>query len=119
MHATHWRGFWSVPGPQEEADGHLPEEGEGAIQWCLRENPAWADNDINRNNSTVQKSWTVIQPHQFAEDFSLAVIGHSGWDKDLEAETDYALTISFEVIGEEIPLYQLIAEAQIETEQEI
>ena len=104
---------------QEEADGHLPEEGEGAIQWCLRENPAWADNDINRNNSTVQKSWTVIQPHQFAEDFSLAVIGHSGWDKDLEAETDYALTISFEVIGEEIPLYQLIAEAQIETEQEI
>jgi len=60
-----------------------------------------------------------IQPHQFAEDFSIAVIGHSGWDKDLEAETSYALAISFEAIGEEIPIYKLIAEAQVEAEQEL
>lgn len=99
-------------------DGVLPEEGAGAIQWCLRENPAWGGNDINRNNSTVQKSWAIIKPHQFADNFSIAVVGHSGWDKDLEAETDYALAISFEAIGAEVPLYKLISEAQVEIEQE-
>jgi len=96
----------------------LPEEGAGAIKWCLRENPAWGGNDINRNNSTVQKSWAIIKPHQFADNFSIAVVGHSGWDKDLEAETDYALAISFEAIGAEVPLYKLISEAQVEIEQE-
>ena len=95
------------------------EEGANAIQWCLRENPAFTENGINRNNSTVQKSWAIIYPHQFSEDFSIAVIGHSGWDKDLEAENDYALAISFEIFGAQLPLYNLISEAQIESEQEI
>lgn len=103
---------------QDDEDGLLPEEGVGAIKWCLRENPAWGGNDINRNNSTVQKSWAIIKPHQFANNFSIAVVGHSGWDKDLEAETDYALAISFEAIGAEVPLYKLISEAQVEIEQE-
>lgn len=105
---------------EDAAEGaELIEEGESAIKWCLRENPKWSDNDINRNNSTVQKSWAIIEPHQFAENFSIAAIGHSGWDKDLEAETDYALAISFEIIGEAMELYQLISEAQVESEQEI
>ena len=45
-------------------------------------------NKINRNNSTVQKSWTIIEPQQFAEEFSIAIVGHSGWDKNLENEIE-------------------------------
>jgi len=94
------------------------EEGLDSIKWCLRENPAWTNNGINRNNSTAQKSWTLIEPHQFAEEFSLAVIGHAGWDKNLENEISYALCVSFEALGAEINIYNLIAEAQIEIEPE-
>jgi len=107
-----------------EQDGEFEEADEdgGAIKWCLRENPAWARNGINRNNSTVQKSWAIIKPHQFAENFNIAIIGHASWDKNLENEIPYALCISFEMLGAEIPIYNIMAEAQIqaiEQEQEI
>lgn len=98
---------------QEEPQDDL-EEGEHAIRWVLRENSKFNRNvGVNRNNSTVQKSWALIQPHQLTTDFSLAIIGHSGWDKNLENKIPYALTISFEAVGTELPVYQLFAEAQI------
>lgn len=97
------------------------EEGADSIKWIIRENPAWTSNGINRNNSTVQKSWAIIEPHQFAEEFSVAIIGHSGWDKNLENEIQYALCVSFEVLDVQMNIYNLLAQAQIqiEAEQEI
>jgi subtilisin family serine protease len=88
------------------------------IKWVIRENSAWAANGINRNNSTVQKSWVIIEPRQFAEEFSLAIIGHSGWDKNLENETDYSLCVSFEVLDAELNIYELLSEGQVEVEQQ-
>jgi len=95
------------------------EEGLNAIKWCIRENPAWSNNGINRNNSTVQKSWAIIDPHQFAHEFSIAVIGHVGWDKNLENQIPYALCVSFEAIGSEINIYNILAEAQVEIENNL
>lgn len=89
-----------------------------AIKWCIRENSAWGSAKINRNNSTVQKSWTIIEPHQFANDFSIAIVGHVGWEKDLSKKNPYALCVSFEIMDSEMQIYDLIAEAQIETEIE-
>ena len=63
------------------------EEVADSIKWIIRENPAYTNNGINRNNSTVQKSWAIIEPQQFAEEFSIAIVGHFGWDKNLESET--------------------------------
>lgn len=93
------------------------EEGLDAIKWCIRENPAWTNNGINRNNSTVQKSWAIIDPHQFADQFSLAVIGHVGWDKNLSNKVPYALCVSFEALDTEMNIYQILSEAQVEIEQ--
>lgn len=95
------------------------ETGEKAIKWVVRENPNWTDIKINRNNSSVQKSWAVIEPHQFTEDFSIAVVGHAGWDRNLENEIPYALCVSFEVVGADVPIYNLIAEAQTQVEHQI
>lgn len=97
------------------------EEGLNSIKWCIRENPAYTNNEINRNNSTVQKSWAIIEPHQFAEEFSIAVIGHAGWDKNPENDVPYAICVSFEALGSELNVYNLLAEAQIEIpiEQEV
>lgn len=95
-----------------EQDGEM-EAGDNAIKWVIRENPKWSDVKINRNNSSVQKSWAIIEPHQFGDDFSIAIIGHAGWDKNLENKIPYALTVSFESIGAEIPVYELMSKAQI------
>ncbi len=91
---------------------------QNTIQWVVRENPKWGVG-INRNNSTVQKSWAIIEPHQFAEEFSLAIIGHLGWDKNLENETSYALCVSFESLDSEMNIYELLAQAQVQVEQEV
>lgn len=91
-----------------------PEAGDKAIQWVIRENPKWSSNvKINRNNSTVQKSWVIIDPYQFGEDFSLAIIGHVGWDKNQQNTVPYALTVSFEALGTELPIYELMSRAQV------
>lgn len=95
------------------------EESADSIKWIIRENPAYTNNGINRNNSTVQKSWAIIEPHQFAEEFSIAIIGHFGWDKNLENETPYALCVSFEVMDAEMNIYELLAQAQVEIEPEL
>ncbi|MEX0966405.1 MAG: S8 family peptidase [Bacteroidia bacterium] len=94
------------------------EEGADSIKWIIRENPAYTNNGINRNNSTVQKSWAMIEPQQFAEEFSIAIIGHFGWDRNLESETKYALCVSFEVMDVEMNIYELLAQAQVEIEPE-
>lgn len=94
------------------------DEGVNSIKWIIRENPAWTNNGINRNNSTAQKSWTLIEPQQFAEEFSIAVIGHFGWDKNLENETNYALCVSFELLDTQMNIYNIMAEAQVEIEPE-
>ncbi|MFZ1424811.1 MAG: S8 family peptidase [Saprospiraceae bacterium] len=94
------------------------EEGADSIKWIIRENPAYTNNGINRNNSTVQKSWTVLEPQQLAEEFSIAIVGHFGWDKNLENEIPYALCVSFEVLDAQMNIYELLAQAQIEIEPE-
>ena len=94
------------------------DEGGNVIQWIIRENPKWGVRGISRNNSTVQKSWAIIEPHQFAEEFSIAIVGHFGWDKNLESETPYALCVSFEVMDAEMNIYELLAQAQVEIEPE-
>ena len=66
----------------------------------------------------MQKSWVIVEPHQFAEEFSLAVIGHSGWDKNLDNQTPYALCVSFEALDKEMNIYNILGEAQVEIEQE-
>jgi len=103
----------------ENAEIEGIDETASAIKWVIRENPRYnLNNGINRNNSTVQKSWAIIEPHQFAEEFSLAIIGHSGWDKNLENEIDYSLCVSFEVLDAKLNIYELLAEGRVEVEQQ-
>jgi len=94
------------------------DESVDSIKWIIRENPAWTNNGVNRNNSTVQKSWTILEPRQFAEEFSIAVIGHFGWDKSFESATKYALCVSFEILDAQMNIYDIMAQAQIEIEPE-
>ncbi|MFN8417250.1 MAG: S8 family peptidase [Cytophagaceae bacterium] len=95
------------------------EEGDNPMQWRIRENVQWGVKGVSRNYNTAQKDWAIIEPHQFAENFNIAVIGHAGWDKNLTHTIPYALCVSFELIGGDINIYELISQAQIEIESEI
>jgi subtilisin family serine protease len=101
-----------------EFDDDEIDEATNAIQWVVRENPMWGVKGMSRNNSTVQKSWAVIEPQQFAEEFSIAIVGHFGWDKNIENEIPYALCVSFEIMDSQINIYKILGEAQVEIEPE-
>ncbi len=91
-------------------------DSDGVIQWKIRERSDWGEvKDINRNNSSVQKDWVILKSYQLPEEIGFAVKGHKGWDLN-KNPTPYALTVSIEVLGEDIPIYESI---RIENEIEI
>lgn len=86
------------------------EDGEGVIPWNLREKDNWGSIiGIKRSNSTVQKDWVELNSYQLPVDFCIAVVGHNGWDKDPDAFAKYALVVTFEVVGQEVEIYEQIS----------
>jgi hypothetical protein len=64
----------------------------------------------------LQKDWAILKSFQLPEELSFAVLAHKGWDKNKES-IPYALTVSIEILGADIPIYESIRvenEAQIE-----
>ncbi len=59
-----------------------------------------------RGNGTVQKDWAILKLHQLPEAFCIAVRGHKGWSHDPGAIARYALAVSFEVLGQEVEIYE-------------
>jgi hypothetical protein len=85
------------------------------LNWKIRSRSDGAVHDINRSNSTLQKDWTIIKSYELPEEISFAVRGHKGWNKN-KMEVPYALTVSIEILGTDIPIYESI---RIENEIEI
>lgn len=86
------------------------------FNWKIKNRPHFGNvEDINRNNSTLQKDWAVIKSYELPKEISLAVRAHKGWDKNKE-EVPYALAVSIEVLNANIPIYEQI---RIENEIEI
>ncbi|HZK96294.1 MAG TPA: S8 family peptidase [Prolixibacteraceae bacterium] len=71
--------------------------------------------DINRNDSTIQKDWTIFKSYQLPKEIGFAIRAHKGWDRNNE-EVPFALTVSIEVLNANVPIYELI---RIENEIEI
>jgi hypothetical protein len=54
-------------------------------------------------------------------------MGHQGWSHDPDSTARYALVVTFEILGQEIPIYErlrtavieLQSQLQVETEAEI
>jgi hypothetical protein len=98
------------------------------IPWMLHENPNWGTiRGVKRNSGTVQKDWAVVKSNTLPESFCIAVVGHQGWSKDPASSARYAIAVSFEVLGREIPIYEqlrvavedLQAEIEAEVEAEV
>jgi len=98
------------------------EKGEGLFKWMLgKQNNHGIIKDVSRSAGTIQKDWTIVNSFELTEAFSIAVVGHEGWNNDPEASVPYSLVVSFEAIQADIEIYAPVAEAQvpIEVEQQV
>lgn len=77
------------------------------IQWKIRERIDWGVENISRNSSTLQKDWAVLKSYELREELHFAVRAHKGWDANKEP-VPYALTVSIEILGKNIPIYNEI-----------
>ncbi|WP_293914874.1 MULTISPECIES: S8 family peptidase [unclassified Sphingobacterium] len=89
------------------------------ISWTIDEHPNWGQvKEIKRQANANQKDWATLKSYNLPTELSFAVVGHKGWEKDLEEKVPFAFVVSFEVLNGEIPLYDLMARVNIEVEQE-
>jgi len=96
------------------------------LPWMLDSNPKWGTiREVKRNAGTVQKDWAIVKSNALPEDFCISVVGHKGWSHDPDTTARYALTVSFEVGGKEIAIYDPLRvaveglQAEIEAEVEV
>ncbi|MEH1905446.1 MAG: hypothetical protein V7L04_29725 [Nostoc sp.] len=93
------------------------EKGESIFKWMLgKQNHHGIIKGVSRSAGTLQKDWAVVDSFELTDAFSIAVVGHEGWNNDPEASVPYSLVVSFEAIQVDIPIYMSIVEAQVETE---
>ncbi len=98
----------------------------GGFGWTIESRTTWGTlRGIRRNIGTVQKDWAYLNSNSLPEDFCIAVRGHAGWSKAAESRGRYALTVTFQSVGQELALYEPIEVAveelrlQVEAELEV
>jgi hypothetical protein len=74
---------------------------------------------VKRSSRTVQKDWATVKSNKLPNDFGIAVVGHAGWSHDPDSSAKYALAVSFEIVGREIPIYEEIRVAIDELQAEL
>lgn len=77
------------------------------IKWKIKERIDGGVQDISRNASTLQKDWAILKSYELPEQLHFAVRAHKGWDINKEP-VPYALTVSIEILGKNIPIYNEI-----------
>lgn len=75
--------------------------------------------DVRRSIGTVQKDWAYIRSNALPEDFCIAVRGHKGWSKDPDNTACYTLAVTFEIVGQEIAIYEPLRVAVQELQAEL
>ncbi|MCY9666697.1 S8 family peptidase [Paenibacillus alginolyticus] len=97
------------------------EEGSSKIKWSIgKQGNHGIVKGFHRNSGTVQKDWAIVKSYDLGEKFCLAVIGHLGWNKDINSSVPYALAVSFEDLDQTVEIYtQMALENQLEVEEEL
>ena len=66
-----------------------------------------------------------MKSNTLPSDFCIAVVGHQGWSRDPDSTANYTLAVTFEILGQEIAIYDPLRtavelqelEAEAETEE--
>lgn len=90
------------------------------LPWTLHENPKWGViRDHKRNSGTVQKDWAIVRSNALPDHFCIAVVGHQGWSHDPDTTARYALAVTFEIVEQEISIYDPLRTAVLELKTQI
>jgi len=101
-------------------DNDTEEKGDSSFGWTLGSGPGHGIiKNAKRNSGTVQKDWAFKKSSQLPESFCISVVGHEGWSHDPDSTAIYALAVSFEIVGQEIPIYEPLRVAVQELKAEI
>jgi hypothetical protein len=104
---------------REEENDAEPLPG-SVLPWTLHEksDAGWI-RDTKRNSGTVQKDWAVVKSNTLPDHFCIAVVGHQGWSHDPDSAARYALAVTFEILGQEIAIYEPLRTAVIELQAQV
>ena len=95
-------------------------EGSGALGWTIESRSNWGQlPEVRRNVGTVQKDWAFVKSNALPDDLCIAVRGHQGWSRDPDAVARYTLVVTFEIVGQEIPIYLPLRTAVLELQSEV
>ena len=67
----------------------------------------------------MQKDWAFVKSNALPDDLCIAVRGHQGWSRDPDAVARYTLVVTFEIVGQEIPIYLPLRTAVLELQSEV
>jgi subtilase family protein len=103
---------------EEENDGEpLPGS---VLPWTLHESSNWGFiRNTKRSSGTVQKDWAVVKSNALPDNFCIAVVGHPGWSHDPDSAARYVLAVTFDILGQEIAIYEPLRTAIIELQTEV
>jgi hypothetical protein len=102
---------------KEPLEDDNPQPGE-ALPWVLQDRPHHGlIRGTKRNNGTVQKDWAVVKSNALPKDFCIAVRGHEGWSRDPDSTASYSLAVTFEILGQEIAIYDALRTSVIELQE--
>lgn len=90
------------------------------LPWTVQEksDAGWI-RETKRNSGTVQKDWAAVKSSTLPDHFCVAVVGHPGWSHDPDSAARYALAVSFEILGQEISIYDPLRVAVIELQAQV
>jgi hypothetical protein len=98
----------------------IQQEDSSTIKWFISNNGQWGKiKGVKRQASPNQKDWAIVKSYELSEELSFAVIGHKGWSTDLTEEIPYCFVVSFEVLGGELDIYDLMANVNVDVPVEI
>ena len=104
-----------------ESPEGIIEDDANSIRWSIWSNPVWGEvRDLKRQDSATQKDWVILKSNNLPDQLSFAVIGHKGWEKDLNHEIPFSIAVSIEALEGELEVYEKIRVTnQIQIQQQI
>lgn len=101
-------------------DGVAENLGSSVLPWSLHEKSGdGLIRNTRRNSGTVQKDWAVVKSNTLPDHFCVAVLGHQGWSHDPDSTARYTLAVTFEVLGQEIVIYEPLRTAVQELQTQV
>jgi hypothetical protein len=86
------------------------------IDWTIRKKIDKGIPGVRLSESTLQKDWAIVPSYSLPEEMGLAIVGHKGWERNLEIEVPYSVIVSFEAVNQDIDIYEIV---RIENEIDI